>query len=56
VLEMIIVSGGWRAESGQRGTAHGAPPHVSVGKYLRNVSDPDIDDRRPHTTPDNERK
>jgi hypothetical protein len=36
VVEVMICIGGWRAESGQRGAAHGPQPHVSVGKYLRN--------------------
>ena len=56
VVEEMIVCGGRRAESGQRGTAHRAPPHVSVGKYLRNVSDPDVEDKRPACdSPDNKR-
>ena len=45
-LEEMIVCGGWRAESGQRGTAYRAPPHVGVGKYVKNVSDPDMDNKR----------
>ena len=48
MLERIIVCGVWKAESaresGQWGTAHGAPPRVGVGKYLKNLSDPDMDD------------
>ena len=55
-LEEMIVCGGWRAESGQRGTAYRAPPHVGVGKYAKNVSDPDMDNKRPAcNTADNER-
>ena len=47
MLEKTIVCGGWKVESGQRGATHGAPPRGSVGKYLRNVADPDMDDKRP---------
>jgi hypothetical protein len=57
VVEVMICIGGWRAESGQRGAAHGPPPHVSVGKYLGTVSDPVRDDRRlACDTYDNEQK